>query len=338
MDPELTTSPAAVAIVLLLGTASLLAGGEALRRIVRFEPLIPYNPRRPVPWMPLDVGLVLAAYLLPVLAAALLAGTTSETVNEALRPNEFALGLMMNAAIQVGVAAFALAVLRFRARATWIDMGLVPGKLAADVRLGLMAFLTMAVPIYALQLGIHHLMPQQDFHPIVELLKEHPNHGLFLISGLAAVVVAPVTEEIVFRLLLQGCLEGIEDRLRGAKGVVFEPPNEEHILDAPIQRLENDSRPPNPFASPLAPPGPSAQEAPRVPPIGRIRGWIPIVGTSLLFAALHKWPDQIPLFIYSLTLGYVYHRTHRILPSIVMHLALNLTSLTLLWLALSGQE
>jgi membrane protease YdiL (CAAX protease family) len=43
-------------------------------------------------------------------------------------------------------------------------------------------------------------------------------------------------------------------------------------------------------------------------------------------------PDPIPLFFFSVALGAIYHRTHRLAPLIVLHAALNGTSLMLVWL------
>jgi membrane protease YdiL (CAAX protease family) len=38
-------------------------------------------------------------------------------------------------------------------------------------------------------------------------------------------------------------------------------------------------------------------------------------------------PDPVPLFVLALGLGYLYQRTHRLLPCVVVHLLLNLCSL-----------
>jgi membrane protease YdiL (CAAX protease family) len=42
--------------------------------------------------------------------------------------------------------------------------------------------------------------------------------------------------------------------------------------------------------------------------------------------------DPIPLFVLGLALGYLYQRTHRILPCIVLHALFNGFSLGILWL------
>jgi membrane protease YdiL (CAAX protease family) len=45
-------------------------------------------------------------------------------------------------------------------------------------------------------------------------------------------------------------------------------------------------------------------------------------------------PDPFTLFPFALVLGYLYYRTHRIVPSMALHLALNGTSLLLAWILL----
>lgn len=64
-------------------------------------------------------------------------------------------------------------------------------------------------------------------------------------------------------------------------------------------------------------------------------GWMPIAASSLVFAAMHvgHGPDPIPLFFLALALGYLYYRTHRLWPSIVLHAALNGMSMLFYWLA-----
>ena len=44
--------------------------------------------------------------------------------------------------------------------------------------------------------------------------------------------------------------------------------------------------------------------------------------------------DPVPLFLFALVLGTLYYRTHRIVPAVVLHMALNLTSLVVAWLLL----
>ena len=60
-------------------------------------------------------------------------------------------------------------------------------------------------------------------------------------------------------------------------------------------------------------------------------------GASNRVEELVKWtgidyaPDPIPLFLLALVFGVLYHRTHRIAPSLVLHMAFNATSIVLLF-------
>ncbi len=50
-----------------------------------------------------------------------------------------------------------------------------------------------------------------------------------------------------------------------------------------------------------------------------------------------QWPAPVPLFLLALVLGYLYHQTHRLLPSLVVHVLFNGTTfLSLCWLIQSG--
>jgi membrane protease YdiL (CAAX protease family) len=73
---------------------------------------------------------------------------------------------------------------------------------------------------------------------------------------------------------------------------------------------------------------------------GLPHGWVPILVSSLLFALAHFGigPDPIPLFLLALVLGYVYQRTHRIVPCMVTHALFNSLTLIALWRMLSTGE
>ena len=46
---------------------------------------------------------------------------------------------------------------------------------------------------------------------------------------------------------------------------------------------------------------------------------------------IHYAPDPLPLFFLALVFGMLYHRTHRLAPSLVLHMAFNATSIVLLF-------
>lgn len=65
-----------------------------------------------------------------------------------------------------------------------------------------------------------------------------------------------------------------------------------------------------------------------------VRPFWPILVSSLVFAALHAngGPDPLPIFILALALGYLYRQTHRLLPSLALHMCFNAYSVGLVLL------
>lgn len=62
-------------------------------------------------------------------------------------------------------------------------------------------------------------------------------------------------------------------------------------------------------------------------------GALPILLSSTVFAGMH-WQHgaaAAPLFLFAMVLDYLYYQTHRLLPSIVAHAALNAFSMVQLW-------
>ena len=77
--------------------------------------------------------------------------------------------------------------------------------LRTDVAIGSVAFFAVAPLVF----GIQWLLSQffESTHPLLELLKENPAPRFFAVSVFSAVLVAPLVEEFVFRVLLQGWIE-----------------------------------------------------------------------------------------------------------------------------------
>jgi membrane protease YdiL (CAAX protease family) len=258
-------------------------------------PLLPYQPRRPVPWRGIDVLLILMAYyLLPQLvlqasrtALHVPAATDSESAEKA------------------------------------------PDK------------------AHAIQRALSE--KSETPWPIV-------------VSALLAILVAPITEEMVFRLLLQGWLESVERRARRQMrwlrrivvGLVpvaivamlfaaihIRTPGPPEELSTVVLRLQSVA-----VASLLVvvvlvcwlkfAAGARLADFGIVPRklAGDVRvGLLAFLAVTppiyaLLFAVGKILPkdavaDPIPLLFLGLALGVLYCRTHRIVPSIVLHAAFN---------------
>jgi membrane protease YdiL (CAAX protease family) len=301
---QLVESPAVSTAITLLVAGCGLAWLLAVQRVRRGRPLIPYEARRRVPWRG---GLVLLAFLVleaPVVSAVVvsligapeIAGPPPETSGEKL-----------------------------------------------DVA-----------------------------HPIVDLLSADPGLTTWLLCGLVAVVIAPIVEEFMYRLVLQGWLEAEERRARRRISALrrFPPGVAPIVVVSMLFGLRHFrlATPPleadrlvelmivqavwslTAFALVLGilriGSGASAADlgfVPRKLPIDVGLGLLvflavaaPVIFLQDLMTKLVPEggvaPDPVPLFVLALALGIVYYRTHRIVPAIVIHAALNATSLGLAWL------
>lgn len=340
MVEELTTG---MSLLLAAVVAGFLASWAwIIGRLVRGEELVPFSPRGSVPWGPLDLlailiastligWLVAKAYGADAVPTAAEETIESDTAEEAVdeepepgsddagdatttQPNDAAekdggvddagqsidepdaaeepeertdplVELQVTAISRVLSLCAALAMLLLLVRASPADVGLSRSHAPGDVWLGLVAFCAVAVPVYALQYFLAQWYPEE--HPLIHTLTENRDRGLFFLAAVVAVIIAPVTEEFMFRSFLQGWLERIDEKLEGL--------------------FESFSPPP--------------------------KGMFPILSTSILFAAAHigSGPAPVPLFFLSLVLGYLYYRTHRILPCIVLHMCLNGCSMWVFW-------
>jgi len=187
-----------------------------------------------------------------------------------------------------------------------------------DVARGAFAFLAVAPLVFGIQWLLSQFFPAH--HPLLDLLKKNPAPRFFVMSLFAAVLVAPVVEEYLFRLLLQSWIERfVAPGLSPLRVVIggrdpLPVVGNRAVREAGVARAE-----------------PGWDEPPGSAP----SRWIPIVISSTLFALMHlsQGPAPIPLFVFALVLGYLFARTRRILPCIVTHALLNCVSLTGLWLA-----
>ena len=126
---------------------------------------------------------------------------------------------------------------------------------------------------------------------------------MLLIIG--AVIVAPVSEELIFRGLLQSLLArllAIRPIVPFATPVPMPPPLPgDGFTVAPLEYL------PIPVPVPIE------------SPTTAMRTWAAIVITSVLFALMHPGWTMPAIFTLSLCLGYVYERTGSLWASMTLH-------------------
>ncbi len=292
----------------------------AARRLWRREPLLPYEPRRLVPWGGIDLAVVIAAIIflqgLCLGVAVKWSGVQMPSDWNNLDPQTRFIVLSGNLAANVLTLLVAALILFWQTDARWSDLGINLQRAPYDVRCGAIAFAAAAPAVFGLQRLITTWVPYH--HQLVTAVQEKNDLPMWIVAGVSAVVVAPVFEEFFFRVLLQGWLEKVELRLARRA---------ESDLDADESAVIDSEEPPavGPGGVPLG-------------LFGLSLGMLPIVVSSTLFALMH-WGQggaPIPLFVFALVLGFLYQRTHRILPSLTVHVLLNSISLAVFFVEPKG--
>lgn len=342
-------------LVLKIAHVAIFAGSlgvwfVVMRRLRRGQPILAFEPRRPVPWQGVDLAFILLSFvLIPALVLLAFLGP-SRAAHTAAKPGapeltqkapaETAPAEEKHAAADVSsevfeadavgkllFSAIAIGWVVFRVRANPKDLGFDLSHVSSDLVLGVATFLATILPVTLIQDFLEDTKIRPYVHPLISALKNHPNLWMFAVVGVSAVIVAPLVEELLFRVLIQGCLEMVETKRRillNAARSMAAAVSRRAAADPTISAgaNENSHLPQednhDAAAELAAATGPSA--------------W-PIIVSSALFALIHLGQGlaPIPLFPFALILGYVYQRTHRIWPSLIAHLLLNATSLVTLW-------
>lgn len=308
-------------------------------------PLVAWSPRVAVPWAAIDLAIVVLIYMAALLAVGFSLqqlGWLPEKTTEMdkLSLDERQRFMVVNTVVSLVVCLVGMSLVAIRSGASVRDFGISWRELGSDLRLGLIGFVMLGPPVYALQ-GLLVYFWKQSKHPVMEMFKDAPNAGFFALLFVSAAIVAPVVEELLFRVLLQGFLEKAHSFRGDAWELFFGGRAESGVvvcsiaLDSgagPVPALPLDH---NPYAPPQAALDEGSAEpiSAEQPELRGAAAWVPIGFTSAIFAALH-WshgPDWIPLFFLAAGMGYLYQRTHRLLPSLVVHAALNGLSMWGLW-------
>lgn len=300
IDPQKLVVPAAVALAVSTAVLAAVVG-----RVRRREPVVPYQRRRPVPW----------------------------------RWPALLLVLLVSISLDVGVWSVA---------GVWLGGPKPNAEPTAEAR------------------------QMEGAHPLVVLLQVDRHPAVLLLVCLAAVVVAPIAEEFYFRLMLQGWLEAEERRLRRRRWLFRHlTPGLLPVLSTSLLFGSIHFRPEPPptdpgllvflFATSTVSrvltfgfavwllrnwSGATARDLGFVPSrllsdVGLGLGTFAAIAAPLyafqfiLGGAMPNSPfvDPITLTLFAFVLGTLYYRTHRIVPSIVLHMSLNATSVAMaLWL------
>lgn len=334
---------------------------QAQRRRARGQPILDYASREAVPWGAIDLAIAFGLLVTSQIVAAVV--TSEATGGGFLKPAaevspETSGTWMLSFGVSSLVAwALTLVAIRMRTKARWVDLGVATNEPWSGVRTGVLGFAMLAVPVFAVQAVLKQFYPIE--HPLIEMLMENPSPSFFVMGAFAAVIVAPITEEFLFRVILQGWMENVFSAISLAKKHGATPPGFvasyfwglPRLMSPPLRPTEFDPRLDDEIvmARPVSADREPADTSPSIvdsspapvrdTQLRLLPSWGPILISSGLFAGAHvgHGPDPIPLFLLAMGLGYVYQRTHYVLPCIMIHCLLNGVTMFVLWLTITGQ-
>ncbi|GAB5406662.1 MAG: hypothetical protein Aurels2KO_48930 [Aureliella sp.] len=339
----------ALGIVLLAGIfLSLLAGCIAvwtwqLTRYYRGLPFLPVDTWTPRVWGLADIILV----LMLVVGGQFVAYFVAKGIGIQQAEGETSLALAALAGVSnLGVVVLATLWIGVRFRVFPSHIGFTTNVLKVGF-IGLLAGLAL-VPIIYLGNAIVSLGMKVDYnHPLIDSVRNDSTATNFLLAVFAAAIVAPITEEFLFRGLLQGWLQSIPfrpllDTLIGR--------TDGTLTDVSALQPPGSTQVPNPIAAPVDSSNPYASGSAAVTPESTEREDVyqsnvvppiwPSVVAGVLFGLAHwgyGW-SFIPLSLFGFGLGLVYRATHSIWPCVLIHFMMNGTSMVALGVAAYAQN
>jgi membrane protease YdiL (CAAX protease family) len=325
--------------------------------------LLPWVRRRHVPWGLVDVIVIVAPILLLFVGPAIFMAPREAAEPLAVKPAAHLTAILLDAAVKLVIATLAISYLMLKCQATLRDLGWSASKAGRNALIGVIAFIMVAPPVHLLQVLLVWGLKWQYEHPLVDMLQKTPDPLLFAAMTFSACVVAPLSEEFLFRVLLQGWLqrlsawlaENAASRPAGplsadapqpvawmsagdAAGFCNEPPISTSFAGPfPL------SLPHEPYVTPSAIHSPPTvtcaladEDVPQPYPRNLIIHGLPILASALLFALAHigHGPAPITLIPLAIALGFVYQRTHSIVPVVVIHGLFNGFSMLMFFVSL----
>lgn len=316
-----------------MAALAVIVGGVSVwltivRRILQRRPLLPFEPRRPVPWNGLDVLAVLLGYVC-------LGGLLVLAANQVLGWEFHSFQTEESDVQQIE---------------TPIDE-----PPAED---------NQEEPQEEESEEGDNGIDLERAHPVVVLLSGDSSPGTFLLCLFTVVVMAPLAEEFFFRLLLQGYFEKLDLRFQrvwrfSGQLLGLMPILLSSLLFASLHARQPEAPPPieqlvQLFAIDSLTKVILVTGAITYLKVFRGATWTDlgfrldmfwkdlrlalsaylavIVPIYLLQEGLgrilpNKVADPVPLFFLALALGYLYFRTHRLMPAILLHLIFNATAI-----------
>lgn len=214
-----------------------------------------------------------------------------------------------------------------RHQATFAQIGFGVKKWGKHLGIGVVAAVAVLPLVYALMAAVSIGLDNTYSHPLLESMKRDGSLQAYLLAVVSAALIAPIVEEFLFRVLIQGWLQSwrgssIKAILLGASESERAKQSHSFATQAPISFEVTD-----PLQA-YAPVPASMDDDSTTPKLESPPLW-PAIVTGILFGLAHLGYGLsfIPLIVLGIILGLLYRATHSIWPSLMVHFILNSSSM-----------
>jgi membrane protease YdiL (CAAX protease family) len=181
----------------------LLLLGDVARALIMGDKLGERRPRRPIVVEPYVAGIAIVLLLIYV-APAIIESAIGSKLPEKASDASLIVAIAMNFVVLFAV----IPLLAVTGRNRLADYGIEGQGWRAEIRYGGVGYLVATPIVVALLLAMTNIRGPQTEHPLLKLLSSANGSEVVGVT-LAAVVAAPLTEELIFRVLFQGILESV---------------------------------------------------------------------------------------------------------------------------------
>lgn len=322
-------------------------------RVKAGKPMLDTQPWSPRAWGLADVLVALVAVVLGQIVFARVGLRALGIDVEQIRSGEASMPISLATWLGVGnvVAMLATVVwIVLRHRVTFAHVGFSGIKFLRQLGIGFLVGLASLPVVYVMMMLVSLGFKTQYTHPLIDEISKNGTLATYGLGFLTAAIIAPLTEEFLFRVVLQGWLQSIPFKsayanvLGGLERAVWHgaatSSSGGEVVDAalvttPSEIAAGSVTSFDPYKPTSTEPSSAANtDAVDVPPI-----W-PSVVAGTLFGLAH-WGyglSFIPLIVFGTILGLVYRATHSIWPCVLIHFMLNATSISMLGVAILIQR
>ncbi|MCU0712497.1 MAG: CPBP family intramembrane metalloprotease [Pirellula sp.] len=265
-----------------------------------------------------------------------LASDASEESKEKKKPKiskEDVLGSGWVSMFQLLAAFVTMTIVAGRLGWDWRALGLSSTGVFRDMGIGAWVLFLMLPPIFLVNIATSMASGIEYSHPIIDAIKTYP--WLVGVVAFQAVIVAPITEEFLFRGILIGWFESAHFG-RKANAILFGWKPKANLTDQtdlqaaePIYSGGRDDKL-SPYSAPASQSAGLEAAGHYSPP------WWPAILSGVLFGLAHfsygvSW---VPLIVFGIIMGRVYQIRQSLVLCIVVHMLFNGINIFNLWLSL----